>query len=263
MALGAQRSDTVGLVVKDRSAWSPRLSSSGFRQPRAPRGWSVAALWRRAMGSTCHSYRSGGHRVRRCAGESGAELPRGQRRPTGCAARGLSQPSTSALETTPRGPAAARARPRALDQSAAEHAVAVVEHERLARRDRRHRLVERELDLVAVEANDLRRAPAARDGAPARDTRAPTAGRIDQPVHLARDDAAAEQLVARPDDDRAIARAESRRRTSARANPPGSPRRWPIVKRAKPSCVPTDACRQTVRTARARATARRRRAAGE
>ena len=45
----------------------------------------------------------------------------------------------------------------AFDEPAAEHPLAVVHHERLPGRDRGHRLVERELDLVAVDADDLRR----------------------------------------------------------------------------------------------------------
>jgi hypothetical protein len=43
----------------------------------------------------------------------------------------------------------------ALDQAAAEHSFALINHEGLSRGDRRHRFVECELDLVAVYADDL------------------------------------------------------------------------------------------------------------
>src|SRR5690349_12256650 len=43
-----------------------------------------------------------------------------------------------------------------LDHPAAEHALAAVDHERLAGRDRAHRLIERELDLILLHAHDLR-----------------------------------------------------------------------------------------------------------
>ena len=50
----------------------------------------------------------------------------------------------------------ARAPLRCLDKSATEHAVTIVDHQRLSRRDRAHRRVQRELDFVTLDPHDLR-----------------------------------------------------------------------------------------------------------
>jgi hypothetical protein len=141
--------------------------------------------------------------------------------------------------------------------AAAEHPVAVVEHERLPGRDRRHRLVERELDLVAVDAHERRR-HRARAVAHLHLHLAPNAG------------TSASQLTPRATTPRpssasrgpiTTARSAGRIATTniGSAKPPGSPRRCPTVKRACPSCSPTTR-RRASRTAPARAPARRRRA---
>ena len=126
----------------------------------------------------------------------------------------------------------------ALDQSAAEHSLAVVHHERLARRDRRHRLVERELDLVVVEPNDFGARRRARDAEPEpRRARRPSARSTSQFTSRA--------TTPRPSSSSrgpiTTARSPGRIATTniGSRNPPGSPRRWPIVKRANPSCSPT------------------------
>jgi glycerophosphoryl diester phosphodiesterase len=90
--------------------------------------------------------------------------------------------------------------PRAstLDVAAAEHPGAVVEHERLPGRDRRHRLVERQLDLSVLEAHDFGRRRARAMAHLHLHPRAHVR-RVDEPVHLPRHHAEPEQCRARPD----------------------------------------------------------------
>src|SRR5690349_8162508 len=92
-----------------------------------------------------------------------------------------------------------------LDEAATEHAFAVIEYHRLARSDRRDGLVERDLELVTVDAHDLRRG----QRCPMTDAHAyPASDRrsISKPVDLARDQTATEQLLACANDYRACIR---------------------------------------------------------
>src|SRR5262245_53847838 len=93
---------------------------------------------------------------------------------------------------------------RALDQPATEHAIAVIEHERLSRRERGDRFIECQLDLVIIETDDLR-GRRVRTMPHLHVDALPDDRRIDEPVHLTRNDTAAEQLLPRPDNHRAVA----------------------------------------------------------
>src|SRR5688572_6637394 len=115
----------------------------------------------------------------------------------------LSFPSEDAAlgrDDRQRGPCGTAA---ALDEPSTQHAVAVVEHERLAGRNRGHRLLERKLDLAVIKPNDVGR----------RRLRTmtylhlhATADRqwVDEPVHFASDDTASEERVTWSNDYRAL-----------------------------------------------------------
>src|SRR5215211_2372694 len=86
-----------------------------------------------------------------------------------------------------------------LDEAAAEHAIAIVEHQRLPRRDRRNGLLERELDLTVIEPHDVRGRRVR--AMPNLDLHGRTNRKcIDEPIHLAGYDTTSEQRIARADD---------------------------------------------------------------
>src|SRR5687768_9014168 len=90
-----------------------------------------------------------------------------------------------------------------LDEPSAEDPLAIVQHDRLAGRDRGYRLVERNLDLVTVVSDQL----PSRERSPVPDPHRhgiSCAWHLREPVHLSRDYTAPEELVTRADHDCAI-----------------------------------------------------------
>src|SRR5438132_1051186 len=73
--------------------------------------------------------------------------------------------------------------PSRLDEATAEHSLAVIEYHRLAGSDSRYRFVERDFELVAIQAHDLR--PSQRRAVPHADAHSVAQSRrIGQPVYL-------------------------------------------------------------------------------
>src|SRR6185503_8653939 len=96
---------------------------------------------------------------------------------------------------------------RALDDAAAEYAIAVVEHDGLARRDRRDRLIERQLHFGAVDAQQLGLGSGSAVPYLQRQPRSDGGGGR-EPIDLASHEAASQELRSRPDHHRAVVRTD-------------------------------------------------------